>query len=218
MSIWKRGLVYSFAIIFNRLIPAWAVRVGYWRVSKLDLKKLLSCVSSQDGGADIQVRLAVSPGEIVELSRVTGADEQSTLSRNGVMVLSQEKVVGGVWLGEKCFDEKELGLTVSLKGNQLWLYSASIEKEHREQGLYKACLRYVAEQAETTSHDTVLFAVNPFNKRSVAAHQTYASRVGNIIVFRILRVGIAVTFGDVCLRKVVTLDCVQEPFEILVDS
>lgn len=208
-SILRRGVLYTFGIIFNRIIPAGLFRFRVFRVYEL--------AGMEDIESDQRFHFdwCESEADLREAREATFFDspDPKLMDRTEVCVAREQgKLVGGVWRAEQWFDEDELGMRIDLSENQAWIFAAYVAKTHRGQGVYSQLLNSVLLNRNGEQH---FASINPTNKPSVAAHRKFTrSTVGTCVVVRVFRVAACWTSGSLRSSRRLSFNCSRTPLRL----
>ncbi|MEM6978082.1 MAG: hypothetical protein AAF539_00360 [Planctomycetota bacterium] len=216
-SVLNRGILYTLAIVFNRLVPASICRVFFVRVVELGPK--------HDNVIDDRVEKAISSAQRQSLAEVTlQSSSDLEVNRVGWAILggssdeatASEKLIGGCWVAETEAFEPDMGLRWVLPDGGHWLSSARLDPSHRGHGCYGRLLDH------TLNHyrgQPVFACINPINRRSIAAH---ASRVrgvvGNVIAVRVFRRTWAWTRGAIQPRRRTYTTPMASQIDLVIDD
>lgn len=210
MSPRRRGLIYSLAIVFNRVVPSWLFRIGYWRVYRLDLERLIAVANHND----VKVKKCAVEDQAA-LGQATRSTSQPNSAGYAIRLGAGTEIVGGAWLAGQVFPEQDLGIAVELASNQRWLFSAYVAKEHRGRGLYRQCLRRIALDLREEPEANLLCAVNPFNRLSSRAHREASeATVGSMLAIRVGRIGLVHVTNKMAASRSFVLNCRKSPISI----
>lgn len=194
-KIRSRGFFYSVGIVINRLVPEWLFRFRVFQVFELALDDSGNSTQTQRR-VDSETKLATSNASdairfrwceteadlelAIRLTHFRPLDEGGKRIADlgnklrACLALDGDTPVGGVWISNGSFLERELGLVIELDPDECWLFAAYIEKSHRRRGIYARLLTFVM----TTDSKTKVFAsINSYNKASIAAHRHMIARV-----------------------------------------
>ena len=212
--IWRRGLIYSLGVIFQRLVPEWLFRMRTMVVYELAVDRLLELEA-----ADVQVRQVDSAGDLALLKSLTRCtlSAEATNRHAGYLATRDGKALGGAWCAGDFFEEQELGICWRLQNQVAWVYSAYVLPAHRGLGVYSAILNQVARQMEQPPGTRLLLAVNPWNRASNYVHAKYAKRkIGSVIVLRFFRLGVGWSSKSIRKSQRVTCNTNARPIDLYV--
>ena len=210
----QRGWVYSFGILFNRVIPRWFFRFGIFDIFVLDEKGLLRNDSSFD---DVEIWEAKSPDQRLSAREVTRNPFrlQEIMAHRGWVAVQGDQYVGGVWVAQERFFERDLGVQLLLQEGQEWIYCAYVDSQHRRNGIYDSLLKALAESPSPVKHDRFLVAANPFNRRSFGIHASKSERrIGRVIAIRLFSFGYVFANGELKCNRRFTPNCFGAPVQI----
>jgi hypothetical protein len=209
-QIRSRGLFFSFAVLFNRVVPATVFRCRVFRVYQLSADAL----APPPKALSLEVSKCDLPTES-ELAREvtrTGHGSWNSPATECWLCRDDDQAIGGVWIGHDFFCESDLGVTVVLGQQQCWLFSAFVQKHRRGAGVYRCLLGKVLEQCQPK---TVFCAINPTNRASMAAHDQWIQRsLGTFFALRFLGLAICLSHGAIRPRRFLALNCRTAPIEI----
>ena len=198
----NRGLVYTFAILFNKLVPAALFRFGIMDVYELCNEKLKPLITNEN--VDFVLVEAPDQREILKSVTRNGLDDASTEPHQAFAIRDRrsEEFIGGLWVACDQFTEASLGFRFQFSESQRWVYCAYIEKEHRQRGHYSACLSFVASELSKSGSVELLVAFNPFNKASAKAHQKFSrTRIGRVYSICIFKKALCFSSGGIKRNK-----------------
>lgn len=214
-SFKKRGFIYSFAILFNKLVPAALFRFGVMDVYQLCDEKL----SPEPLASDVYLTLAEDVALRKKLKSVTqnSLSEAATNSHWAVAIedAASKKLIGGLWVAQESFTETSLNCRFQFAPDQAWVYCAYLDKDHRRQGYYSAALRFTwSELAKKPEPAKLLVAFNPFNKASAKAHRKFTgTRLGRVYSICFFKKALCFRTGDIQQEGV--FGTVARPVEFL---
>jgi GNAT superfamily N-acetyltransferase len=219
-KIIDRGWLYSFAILFNRIVPESLFRFRYFHVYQLSQKQ-----RDHTALQIIDVRCCADATETQDVSALTGwkcSDPSAGIAMPMAWSASMNgRCVGGLWIARGEFRETELGLCYRLQDDQQWLYSAFVEKQHRRQGIYGQLLSRVLAESDQKS---TFAAINPVNRSSMAAHRraiadkTRRLPIGRCTALRCLGFSVAWCFGKLSCDRHITFSHRRQPILIRIGS
>ena len=196
----QTGLLYSAAIVFNRIVPAWLFRFRRQFIYLLKLPDDQAIVSH-----NFDVGWADTESEYTACENVTLSFR--CYQEHGAELLCMQavdggNVLGGFWVAPKFFDESELSVRIVLEPHQRWLFSARVAKNARRRGVFSAILIRILQSLERDGL-VGLVAVNPVNRGSVLAHQRFVERkLGTMTTCRFLNMTICLVSGQLhCERS-----------------
>lgn len=208
-KIWRRGFWFTFAIIFNKVVPEFLFRFRYYTIFKLD-------ANATDADANGDCRWVTDEQEIASVESLTGFRKDYSPGVNlASMVEVEKELVGGLWVAKEEFLEKELGIKMVLDADEAWVFSAFIRKESRGNKIFPGLLRFVCDSLTQQGSTRLFAAVNPLNKPSMAVFSKYSSdRVANVMVLRILSWVVCWTWGAAGKQRSFTFNGWEKPIEI----
>ncbi len=216
-QIKQNGLTYTFAIAFNRIVPAWMLRCRRFDVYLLDANSFNFEARSAD---KVRVRWCESEQDFQTLENLTYfRRERSTGQLQGCLAEVNGQPAGGFWAATNQFDESELGIRIVLDSNQAWLFAAHVDKAFRRQGVYSRILAFIVSELAHQGRDQPLVAVNPHNIGSRKVHQHHALlSPGWVVAGRSLRTAGCITFGEIDRDRSFALNSSKAPIEIRIAS
>jgi hypothetical protein len=215
-KIRDRGLLLSFEILFNRLVPEWLFRFSVGDVLELDLPQMRDGSSEQEaiGYSLASVEEAQQRNELRRFTwnsvplETTHNDFGYSIRKSG----DNEPVLGGVWAARENFIEAALGFRVVLESNQSWLYCAYVDQNTRGLGIYKKLLAFVGSHLTSQGFDQLLVVIQPWNKASMRVHQRFArKKIGRIVVLRLLRLSFVFCTGAISKSSTLTFNQISNP-------
>ena len=230
-KIKQTGLAYSFAILFNRVVPQWLFRCRRFVVYQLDPQLIAESMAAHPQDDAIQIRWCQSELDYSAAETVTYF--QRSLSTGKLLACVAEQVdesptadaatndssqlAGGLWAATEQFDESDLGVRILLKPDQVWLFAAVVAKPFRRRGIYSQILAFIVAELATQEINQTLVAVNPRNIGSHAIHQQFAgcSR-GTVFAMRFLQTSVCFSFGDLKRDRTLAVNSTRRPIEISV--
>lgn len=212
-KIRNKGVLYSFGIVFNRIVPKWIMRVRRFNVYEMDPSP-----SSSPGISSTTVGWAVSEEEMLEAEQLTGPQRSVGVGVGDMRVCRasiDEKLVAAFWATSNVFWEDGLGIGYELDDDQAWLFGAYVDKPFRRRGIYSSILKFMTPNLIASGKEQVLLAVNPDNIGSRKVHEKYAARkVGSVVAIRFLNVAICSAKGDLSRDRWITLNAKRNPILI----
>lgn len=210
----KRGLVYPFAIFFNKLVPASIFRFGIMDVYQLSNQTLEQPPTS--GSAELLLLDDAAQRKALKSITRNELSETTTESHRAIAIRDKEsrQLVGGLWVASGHFTETSLAFRLRFSATQRWVYCAFVEKDFRRKGLYSSCLSFTHSELSKLEPVELLVAFNPFNKASFKAHQKYLqTRLARI--YSICFLGKAICFSSKGIEKSKLLGSRSNPVEFL---
>lgn len=214
-KIRQTGLRYTFAIIFNRIVPEWLFRCRRYVVYQLNPNM------AGPAGSD-SVRIAYcSKDEIPAVEKLTYVSAEKCTSSDDPNDLRPVKaefngeLAGGLWMATRMFQEMELGVRYELAPKQAWLFGALVDKPARGKGIYSKMLSFVVPEEAAKGHTQILVAVNPDNRPSHRVHQKNSVRkIGIIRCMRLLKSSWCWASGDLEYERSFSLNSFNNPILI----
>ena len=208
----SRGWGYLFGIIFNRVVPEWLFRFRRSEIFQFDPPDKADYPLGESS-AGIQYRWVEDAERRAHLQKLTGNRIGEIEGHLAAGAIVDNELVGGVWLAQNTFLERELGYRMILPEPGYWLYSASIRKNLRCRGIYSGLLRFVLSE---TVPRPVWAAVNPFNRPSRAVHKRQGRVIGSVSALRLFPVTICWTTGRVERDRTLTWNAYLRPIQVVV--
>ncbi|SMP42119.1 Acetyltransferase (GNAT) family protein [Neorhodopirellula lusitana] len=220
-KIRQRGVLNSFEIVFNRIIPVWLFRFSVGDVLELDVDRLRD-KHTQAEPDTLRFERVTEPTRRANLRAVTwnSVPEATTHEDMGYAITTVDDahtIVGGVWCARDSFMENNLGFRIALAANQGWIYCAYVSTSLRGMGAYQRLLAFATHDVKPRGYDRLLVVIQPWNKASMHVHQKYSHhKVGRIVVIRILRLCLVFGTGGLTQEKYWTTRSFESPvvFEI----
>ncbi len=219
-KIRRRGIVYTIAIAFNRLMPVWLFRYTVIDVLEID-GDLVDLSTFGDRGSLRQMSSLEQRQSLRELTMVGDVDCSnefplgfglSKANSGSGSEPESEKLVGGLWIGEQEHYEPSFGFKYVLPEDAGWLFAAMLLKEHRGKGDYNDLLVYSIRQAKRHGKNPIFLAVSPCHKAAVNAHGKFSSRkVGRVFGFKFFNWAWLSSNGDLQTKRSWTFDCKSKP-------
>ena len=211
----QNGLIYSFAIAFNRIVPAWLFRYRRFIVYQLDANSFANRSSE-----NIRVRWCETEADYLALEKLTFfCRGRSSGDLQGCLAEIDGQPAGGFWAATNQFDETELGIRILLDANQAWLFAAQVDKRFRRKGVYSQILAFIVPELAKQGKLQPLVAVNPHNVGSRKIHQQHALlSPGWVLAGRTLRASGCLTFGEISRDRFFAFDSVASPIKIRIAS
>ena len=215
----QRGLKYSFAILFNRIVPQWLFRMRRYVIYEMDAGKAQAAASKLASSAsDVQVAACQTEDQITAVEALTWFKREYSSGKSKPFQATVDgKLVAGVWLATEVFDEDELSVRLMLSEEQTWLFAALVAKESRGKGIYGKLLTYVVNEA-SQDFSSVLLSVNPDNTPSNAVHKNRSQRnVGTVVAIRLLGIAVCWVSGQIRKDRTISWQAKQRPIQLTVD-
>ena len=220
LQVQSRGLRYSFAILFNRIVPQWLFRMRRYVVYEMDVEKARAVATSSDGSRASEVEISVCQTEeqIKAVEALTWFKrEYSSGKSQPFQAAIDGELVAGVWIATETFDEDELGVRLMMNDRQAWLFAALVSKQSRGKGIYGKLLPFVVSET-SQNFPSVLLAVNPDNKPSNAVHKKWSQQtVGTVVAIRLLGVAVCWTFGQIRKDRTISWQAKKNPIQLTVE-
>lgn len=207
----ERGLLFTAATIFNRIVPEWLFRYSHLVFYTIDSNSFPSQQLLPDGEATIDWADAKSADS--EVRRMTycnpGADSDNLFA---VAARVDGHLAGGFWAVKNSIDEHWLGIRLQLESNQAWLFAARVSGEFRRRGIHTKVLRFLSTNLNRQGFDYQVLAVNPHNTASRNAHEKYASAsLGSTKVIRLLGITWCRATDRITCDRAFTWNCRKHP-------
>ncbi len=225
----RTGLIYSFAILFNRIVPEWLFRCRRFVVYQLDPTKAASIANklkerevdlAKPAESPVSVHWCTNEAEIAAAEKVTffqRSDSQGKLQ--GCLAEVNDRPAGGFWSAENHFTESELGVRMILDSNQVWLFAARVEHDFRKQGIYSHILAFIMPELVSQGLNHQIVSVNPRNIGSNKIHKRLSLQTpGHVLAIRFLSTTFCWTSGRITRNKTVAWNSTTNPIEIQIQS
>lgn len=215
----KFNLRYSFAVLFNRVVPQWLFRMRRYVIYEMDAGKARAAVdSSVPSAGDVQSSACQTEDQIAAVETLTWFKREYSSGKSQAFQATVDgKLVAGVWLASQVFDEDELGLRLMMNERQAWLFAALVSKDARGNGIYNKLLTFVISEG-SQDFPSVLLAVNPDNEPSNAVHQKWSQRnVGTVVAVRLLGIAVCWVFGQVRKDRTISWQAKTHPVQLTVE-
>ena len=225
----RTGLIYSFAIVFNRIVPEWLFRCRRFVVYQLDPSKADSVSeklnarkadSAAQKNSPVSVRWSVTESDLLSTEKATYFQRSDLHGKlQGCLAEVNEQPAGGFWVAENQFTESELGVRIVLDSNQVWLFAARVETEFRKQGIYSHILAFILPELVKQGLNHQIVSVNPHNIGSNKIHQRLSQQTpGHVFAIRFLSTTFCWTSGRIKRNRTVALNSKANPIEIRVQT
>ena len=215
-----QGLRYSFAILFNRIVPQWLFRMRRYVVYEMDVSKTKAVAQSHEALADnnVQVSACQNEEQTKAVEALTWFKRSYSSGKNrSFQATIDGQLVAGVWLASEIFDEDELGVRLVMNERQTWLFAAFVSKNFRGQKIYGKLLPFVVNEG-SRDFPSVLLAVNPNNRPSNFVHKKWSQRtVGTVVALRLLGVSACWVFGQIRKDRTISWQAKKHPIQLTVD-
>ena len=212
-KIKQRGLIFTFAGLFNRFVPERLFRMRYYYVLRLNPVRKLDDQRCDD----VTVKMAETESEYSAIEELTYfRRHDSSGQKTACSATHNGQTVGGFWGAQGEFDENELGVQVKLAPNQCWLFAALVSESSRGKGIYPRILAAMSKHMFDQGATDQLVAVNPFNRASMRVHTRFAQpgQVAKILAIRFLKWTFCIKHGGVSQNKWLALNCHHSPVEL----
>ena len=208
-SLRRRGLLYTFAILFNRVVPELLFRCRFYTVFQMRQVESI--------GTNSTVECAKSNADDVEFVEALTGFQSVVNSGESTPWQAQKdgEIVAGFWSATQSFDEKELGVRVLLDHDQAWLFSAFVDKRYRGQRVFPQLLQHTL-RTLVDEHSVRQYAgVNPVNRSSMKVFENQSQgRVGAVLAIRILNTVFCWSFGKISRDRTIAWNGRKKPVEI----
>lgn len=199
-KIRETGLVYTLAILYGRIVPAWMLRVGLYDVFHMSQCSVQGSVQNEEfhsHRSDMQVAWAddeANRKSAKQLSQMRDCRLED--SKRACVASTDEKLVGVTWISNDSYCETDAGLRFDLAENQTWLFASYVDAAHRRTGIYRRLIAFlVAEDPQSE----LLFSVQRWNKRSQRAHRALgAEQLGSFLSVRLFGAAFCFVFSTSC--------------------
>lgn len=217
-KIRKVGVKYSFAILFNRVVPEWLFRMRRYVVYEVGVQKLQAARQRLGEGSGVEFSACQTEAETQAVEKLTWFKREfSTGDCRAFQASLDGQLVAGLWVASKAFDENELGVRLILNDQQAWVFAALVAEQVRGKGVYGQLLPYVVDQV-SQKFPRVMLAVNPDNRPSNAIHKKWASRtVGVVVAVRFLGFAACWVRGQVRKNQTFSLQAKNQPIELTLE-
>ena len=213
-KIKKQGWIYSFAILFNRIVPAWLFRCRRFVVLQLDETR------SNPAPANVEVSWCQTESEyttVEELTYFRRANSEADFV--ACQAKRDGKVAGGFWAASKWFDENGIGVRIELEPQQVWLFAAVVEKQFRGQGVHSAVLEFIIPGLASKGFKEIFLSVNPDNLGSYHVHKKRSKQIlGTVYSFRLFSIAICWSRGSVKCDRFMTFEASSNPIRLRLNS
>jgi len=213
-AVHEKGIRFCIAIVFDRFVPEWLLRVRRFNVYEMETK--IKAVAQTE---NVFVGWSNSEEETLAVERFlgpmrsvvdVGADDM-----RACYAKVDEELAAAFWMASNIFMESGLSIRYELEEDQVWLFGAYVEKRFRRQGIHKRILEFILLDLQSSGKNQVLLSVNPDNAASRIAHERYARRkVGMAVAIRFLGMAACTVSGDMALNRWFTLSHKKKPIVI----
>jgi GNAT superfamily N-acetyltransferase len=211
-KIREKGLVYSFAIMFNRIVPARIFR--YRRFVIFQLKP----AESINPHTHVKTSWCESDEDFEESGKVTYYSRSSD-SEMAVRADYDGVIAGAMWATVEQFVESELGISIAMEKNQTWLYAARVDDAFRRKGVFAQILDCIRKELAQRGLTHQLVCVNPHNIGSVKAHSRCSFYTpGSVRVIRFYKTTFCLAQGDVSCDRFVSWNSDKNPIQVRIPS
>ena len=168
-SFRRNGFLYSFAILFNRIVPQRLFR--FRRFVVFELKHVEPPVDDHP----VTIRWCETEQDFQAVEQVTYCPRIDGRA-DAVLAEIDGQTAGGFWVTDGAFLESELGVEIALTPSQVWLYAARVDPAFRRQGVYSRLLQAACWKKQQQGFKQLLVSVNPHNVGSHKIHLSQSSR------------------------------------------
>lgn len=211
-TIRQNGWLYSFAILFNRVVPERLFRFRRFVVYQLNH-------SPNRRPHDRVITKRCETGEEYDAVGAVTYYQQRSSIEIAVQALYDGELAGGMWATDDSFVESELGVKLLLDRNQAWLFAARVEKPFRRKGVYTRVLDQLRNELQQQGLEHQLVSVNPVNVGSNKVHNSESFySPGYVTAMRIFKTAFCFTSGDISRDRWIALNSDAKPIEIRMSS
>jgi len=213
-AIREKGIRYCIAIAFDRIVPAWLLRVRRFNVYEMETDIEPSAMSGK-----AIVDWSQSEEETLAVEQFTGPMRSVVDVGANDMRVCYAKVDGEIaaafWMASNIFMESGLTIRYDLDDDQAWLFAAYVAKEYRRQGIYTQILEFMLPDLGASGKSQVLLSVNPDNVASRMVHEKYARRkLGTAVAIRFFSFAACTVSGDMTANRRFTMNHRTKPIVI----
>lgn len=218
-KIASKGLLYSFGIVFNRIVPEWLFRCRRYVIFEMKPGGDIA-VNPKYADDGLQLRWCESEPDYRTVERVTYFQrDNQPFESEACLAAFEDKIVAGFWCAMNDFVETELGVTYKLQDDQTWLFAAQVDNDFQGRGIHQRVLQFMIAGLNDRGYPKVLLAVNPNNKPSIFAHQKHATReLGKILAIRFLKTTLCFTGNHISSNKMLASNSREAPIEIVINA
>ena len=218
-KIASKGLLYSFGIAFNRIVPEWLFRCRRYVIFEMKPGQEIEIKQpNQDG---LLLKWCESEPDYRSVEKVTYFSRQNQpFQSTACMAAYEDRTVAGFWCAMENFVETELGVKYQLKPSETWLFAAHVDEEYRNRGIHQRILKFMITGLNERGYQDVLLAVNPNNKPSMLAHRKHSAKtLGKVFAIRFLSTAAAFASGPgVSCPKQFTWNAKRQPILVEMTS
>jgi len=185
-AIRKKGIRTCVAIVFDRYVPAWLLRIRRFNVYEMDPTSVQPSRSES-----VVVQWSESEGETREVENFLGPQRSVVSVGADDMRVCYARVdgemAGALWVAKNVFMESGLCIRYGLGAGEAWIFGAYVANPFRRHGVYSRILSLVLPSLKSKGTRRIMLAVNPDNLASRKVHERYAKRkLGTAIAVRFL--------------------------------
>lgn len=210
-KIRQTGWVYSFAIVFNRIVPESLLRYRGFYVYQLDVDAEIP------PHANVKTEVCQSPESFAAAETETYYQRRE----NDIAILARfdDSVAGAMWAVAQRFPEVDLGVEMVLEPQQAWLFAAQVNKSFRRRGIHRQILGRLMLELSKRGHRHQLVSVNPHNVGSNMIHRKASFRtMGYVRTLKIFNIAFCTVSGDMRRDRWVTWNAKGNPIQIVYDT
>lgn len=216
-KIKQTGLMYSIAILFNRIVPERLCRMRRFVIYRMAVAEASDDQPvGSNADSSISMNRCDNEPEIAAVEQMTYFQRKYT-SGNAIAYAAQvdDQLAAGMWAATECFDENELGVRIRLNENQAWLFAALVPKEFRRRGLYSKLLKFTIGDMAKHGYVDQLVSVNPDNLGSNRIHQRLSQEtIGHVFAIRIWKTTCCWTRGQISKENTISWNSIKNPIGI----
>lgn len=210
----EKGIRFCIAIVFDRYVPAWLLRVRRFNVYEMETN-----VEAHAQTAIATVQWSTSEEETLAVERFMGPIRSVVDVGADDMRACYVKIDGEIaavfWMASNIFMESGLTIRYELNEDQVWLFAAYVEKRFRRRGIYTQILEFMLHELQKSGKTKAYLSVNPDNVASRIVHEKYARRkAGVAIAIRFLGMAACTVSGDMTANRRFTLNHKKKPIVI----
>ena len=207
-AIQRNGFFYSFAILFNRIVPQRLFRFRRFVVFEL---------THVDPIADdhpVAIRWCKTDEDFQAVEAVTYCPRTDDRAE-AVLAEIDGQVAGGFWVTGGAFLESELGVEIELAPSQVWLYAARVDPAFRRRGVYSRLLSAACWRKQQQGFQQLLVSVNPHNIGSHKIHLGQSTRSpGRVTAMRVWKTAVCRATGSITCDSSLSWNSDQRPVVI----
>lgn len=217
-TIREKGLRWCIAIIFDRYVPQWLLRVRRFNVYEMDPESVAAIQSGQ-----ASVRWSESEEETQRVEQFMGPQRSvvdvGAESMRACYATLDGEIAGAFWAADTVFMESGLSIRYSLNEDQVWLFGAYVAKPFRRHGVYTSILKFILPELATSGKKSIFLAVNPDNVASRKVHEKHARRkLGTAVAVRFLNFALCTAGGSLSINRSFTWNHKTHPIVIRFDK